>query len=237
MLMDMAKFLNTRKAVAQIEDLIRNAGEKLILVSPYLKLSKDFKELLIHRNNNNKITTVIFGKEELKPDEMKFLESLRFVILKFNENLHAKCYVNEKQMIITSLNLYEFSMANNKEMGVLINVEDESDKLLYEEAYNEIKYIEDTSEKFNFNFDKTSDAVKPLSKSRYVKSEVDTGGHCIRCDAGIKFDAKVPLCKKCYQIWKKHSDGTYEEKFCHKCGKKTKSSMDAPQCYSCFKKK
>lgn len=113
----MAKFINTRKAVASIEDLIKDAEEKLILISPYLKLSNDFKELLTYRNNKDKITTIIFGKQELNPDEMTFLESLRFVVLKYNQNLHAKCYVNERQMIITSLNLYEFSMANNKEMG------------------------------------------------------------------------------------------------------------------------
>ena len=45
----MAKFINTRKAVSEIEDLIKNAGERLILVSTYLKLSKDFKELLAYR--------------------------------------------------------------------------------------------------------------------------------------------------------------------------------------------
>jgi len=102
----MAKFLNTRKAVSEIEDLIRNAGEKLILVSPYLKLSKDFKELLTFRNSRDKITTVVFGKQELNPDEMKFLQGLRFVILRYNEDLHAKCYLNDTKMIITSLNLY-----------------------------------------------------------------------------------------------------------------------------------
>ena len=233
----MVKFLNTRKAVAQIEDLIRNAGEKLILVSPYLKLSKDFKELLTYRNNNDKITTVIFGKQELKPDEMKFLESLRFVILKFNENLHAKCYVNEKEMIITSLNLYEFSMANNKEMGVLINLEEEGDKLLYEEAYKEVKYIEDTSEKFKFNINNSSESTNTTPRARIAKTNFSKNGHCIRCNEGIKFDPKIPLCKKCYQIWKKHSDDTYVEKFCHKCGKETKSSMKSPECYSCYKKK
>ncbi len=58
----MAKFINTRKAVSEIEDLIKNAREKLILVSPYLKLSKDFKELLTYRNGKDKVTTVIFGK-------------------------------------------------------------------------------------------------------------------------------------------------------------------------------
>ena len=76
----MAKFINTRKAVAAIEELIKEAEEKLVLISPYLKLSKDFKELLIYRNRKDKITIIIFGKQELNPKEMEFLEGLRFVI-------------------------------------------------------------------------------------------------------------------------------------------------------------
>jgi|SRR5690554_1765328 len=146
----MAKFLNTRKAVSEIEDLIRNAEARLILISPYLKLSKDFKELLTYRNSKDKITTVIFGKQELNPHEMKFLQGLRFVILKYNQDLHAKCYLNDDKMIITSLNLYEFSMNNNKEMGVLVDLNDESDKELFEEAYKEIDFIDETSERFEF---------------------------------------------------------------------------------------
>lgn len=67
----MAKFLNTRKAISEIEDLIRNADQGLILISPYLKISKDFKELLEYRNKKDKITTIIFGKQELNPDEMR----------------------------------------------------------------------------------------------------------------------------------------------------------------------
>jgi phosphatidylserine/phosphatidylglycerophosphate/cardiolipin synthase-like enzyme len=146
----MAKFLNTRKAVSEIEDLIRNAEARLILISPYLKLSKDFKELLTYRNSKDKITTVIFGKQELNPHEMKFLQGLRFVILKYNQDLHAKCYLNDNKMIITSLNLYEFSMNNNKEMGVLVDLNDESDKELFEDAYKEIDFIDETSERFEF---------------------------------------------------------------------------------------
>ena len=146
----MAKFLNTRKAVSEIEDLIRNAESRLTLISPYLKLSKDFKELLTYRNNKDKITTVIFGKQELNPNEMKFLQGLRFVILKYNQDLHAKCYLSDDKMIITSLNLYESSMNNNKEMGVLVNLNDESDKELFEEANKEIDFIDETSERFEF---------------------------------------------------------------------------------------
>jgi len=231
----MAKFLNTRKAVAAIEDLIKEAEEKLILISPYLKLSKDFKELLTYRNSNDKITTVIFGKQELKPDEMKVLESLRFVILKFNEDLHAKCYVNDKQMIITSLNLYEFSMANNKEMGVLINLEDQNDKLLYEDAFKEIEYIDSTSQKFEFN---VTNKVRPKltkKKSNGTPKPTSDKGHCIRCNKTIKLNPLVPYCKDCYNIWKKYGDNKHQENHCHICGKDETVTILKPTCYSCYK--
>ncbi len=81
---------------------------------------------------------------------MKFLQGLRFVILKYNQDLHAKCYLNDYKMIITSLNLYEFSMNNNKEMGVLIDLNEESDKELFEDAFKEIDFIDETSERFEF---------------------------------------------------------------------------------------
>ena len=163
----MAKFLNTRKAVSEIEDLIRNAETRLILISPYLKLSKDFKELLTYRNSKDKITTVIFGKQELNPHEMKFLQGLRFVILKYNQDLHAKCYLNDDKMIITSLNLYEFSMNNNKEMGVLVDLNDESDKELFEDAYKEIDFIDETSERFEFT--SIPEVAKPEKKETQPK--------------------------------------------------------------------
>ena len=163
----MAKFLNTRTAVSEIEDLIRNAETRLILISPYLKLSKDFKELLTYRNSKDKITTVIFGKQELNPHEMKFLQGLRFVILKYNQDLHAKCYLNDDKMIITSLNLYEFSMNNNKEMGVLVDLNDESDKELFEDAYKEIDFIDETSERFEFT--SIPEVAKPEKKETQPK--------------------------------------------------------------------
>src|SRR5690606_3459141 len=147
----MAKFINTRKAVSEIEDLIKNAEDKLTLVSPYLKLSKDFKELLRHRNNKAKVTTVIFGKQELNTDEMKILQELRFIDLRYNEDLHAKCYFNHDKMVITSLNLYQFSMANNKEMGVLIDRNDPNDIQLFDDACKEVDYIYENSESFELN--------------------------------------------------------------------------------------
>ena len=34
--------------------------------------------------------------------------------------MHAKCYLNEKMALVTSMNLYDYSMIKNLEMGVLV---------------------------------------------------------------------------------------------------------------------
>lgn len=218
----MAKFINTRKAVSEIEDLIKNAGEKLILVSPYLKLSKDFKELLTYRNNKDKVTTVIFGKQELNPDEMKFLQGLRFVILKYNEDLHAKCYVNDDKMIITSLNLYEFSMANNKEMGVLIDKNDLADTDLFNDAFKEVDYINETSQRFELTspkpqtFTKQADTKSNFSKPINKQSSGKQTGYCIRTGVEIPFNVEKPLSYDSFKKW--NGDEDNPENFCHFSG-------------------
>lgn len=213
----MAKFLNTRKAVSEIEELIRKADSKLILISPYLKLSNDFKELLKFRNNNDKVTTIVFGKQELNPDEMKFIQSLRFISLWYNENLHAKCYMNDDKVIITSLNLYQFSMANNKEMGVIIDKNDSTDLPLFEDACAEINYIIQTSQKFEFGSTQINSKKTIDEKLLKVDSRHQTG-FCIRTHIEIPFNVERPLSLKAFESWSKYGDEEYAEKFCHFSG-------------------
>jgi len=217
----MAKFINTRKAVSEIEDLIKNAGERLILISPYLKLSKDFRELLTYRNSKDKITTVIFGKQELNPDEMKFLQGLRFLILKYNESLHAKCYVNDDKMVITSLNLYEFSMANNKEMGVLIDKNDKGDEQLFDEAFKEVDYISETSQKFELSLPKPSYKVSDSTLKKgenYLENLNGQKGYCIRTGIRIPFNIEKPLSRDAFRIWNEFANPDFAEKYCHFSG-------------------
>ena len=230
----MAKFLNTRKAVSEIEDLIKNAGERLILVSPYLKLSKDFKELLTYRNSKDKVTTVIFGKQELNPDEMKFLQGLRFVVLKYNEDLHAKCYVNDDKMVITSLNLYAFSMANNKEMGVLIDKNDTADTELFNDAFKEVDYINETSQRFELSspkpvFTKQAETKSTFSKPTTKQSNKETG-YCIRTGIEVPFNVEKPMSYEAFKSWSKYSDPDYAEKFCHFSGEPSngETSVSSP---------
>jgi HKD family nuclease len=111
----MAEFLTTSGTSHHIENIIMEARQKLFLVSPYLKLSKTLHERLKDASDKGVKIKIIYGKDELKPNESSSLAKLKNVELYYFENLHAKCYFNEIKMVITSMNMYEFSEKTNRE--------------------------------------------------------------------------------------------------------------------------
>ncbi|MBI1289906.1 DNA repair protein [bacterium] len=131
----MAKFLNTSATTYYLEDMIKQASERLILISPFLRFNERIRELLEDKNRLKMDIRVVYGKNELQPEEIAWLKTLEYVRLSFCKNLHAKCYLSEQSAIVTSMNLYEFSQVNNNEMGILI--QREFDSALYAEAYQE----------------------------------------------------------------------------------------------------
>ncbi len=135
----MAKFLNTSAVNYFLEELIKNAKDRLILISPFLKLNDRIKELLADKNRLKIDVRIVYGKSELQPEEINWLKELTYIRTSFCKNLHAKCYLNEELCIVTSLNLYEFSQINNNEMGVLIRRAEDVE--LYKDAYEEAQRI------------------------------------------------------------------------------------------------
>ena len=150
----MAKFLNTSATNYFLEELIKNASDRLILISPFLKLNDRIKELLQDKNRLKIDVRIVYGKNELQPEEINWLRELSFVRTSFCKNLHAKCYLNEETCIITSLNLYEFSQVNNNEMGILI--ERAEDAQLYRDAYDEAQRIIRISDEVRISMERVS---------------------------------------------------------------------------------
>ena len=157
----MAKFLNTSATNYFLEELIKSASERLILISPYLKLNDRIKELLEVKNRLKIDVRIVYGKNELQPEEINWLRELTFIRTSFCKNLHAKCYLNEETCIITSLNLYEFSQVNNNEMGVALSRAD--DGVLYREAFEEAQRIIRISDEIRMSLEKVvkDNAAKP----------------------------------------------------------------------------
>ena len=150
----MAKFLNTSATNYFLEELIKDAKDRLILISPFLRLNDRVKELLADKNRLKIDVRIVYGKSELQPEEIGWLNELAYVRTSFCRNLHAKCYLNEELCIVTSLNLYEFSQINNNEMGVLIRRSEDSD--LYRDAYEESQRIIRISEEVRITLERVA---------------------------------------------------------------------------------
>ena len=226
----MAKFLNSSGISYHLENLIKNANVSLFLISPYLKFNSRIKQLLDDRNRRRKDIRIIYGKVDLQTEESKWLKSMDSIKVLFCKNLHAKCYMNEEEAIITSMNLYEFSQQNNNEMGIYVTKKDDPE--LYRGISEEVDSLLQTSEYMSISIE-IIDPKKESPKKKYSNGEQ---GHCIRCSTEIKLDPSHPLCNKCYQSWVKYSDPAYTEKFCHICGKSNKSSFKKPVCTNCYNK-
>jgi len=137
----MPKFRTTIKTSAAIEDVITTAKEKIVLISPYLKLTEIFMLRLGDAAAKKIQITIVYGTKDLNEFEMKKLLAIPGITILYLQNLHAKCYFNEYQLVINSMNMYEFSERNNHEMGVLLTLaKDEDDyKLAVEEAHSFIR--------------------------------------------------------------------------------------------------
>lgn len=172
----MAKFLNTSATNYFLEELIKNAKDRLILISPFLKLNDRIKELLADKNRLKIDVRIVYGKSELQPEEIAWLNELSYVRTSFCKNLHAKCYINEELCIVTSLNLYEFSQVNNNEMGVLFNRAEDAE--LYRDAYEEAQRIIRISEEVRISLERVvpqesedapeEDANNKLTSSKFA---------------------------------------------------------------------
>ena len=181
----MAKFLSTTGTNYHLEELIKSASDRLILISPFLKLNDRMKELLADKNRLKIDVRIVYGKSELQPQEIEWLRGLTYIRTSFCKNLHAKCYMNEEMCIITSLNLYEFSQVNNNEMGILIQRSD--DGQLYKDAYEEAQRIIRISDEVRISLERVASS-EPEPVTTLSPDAVNTEGEAAGGD-------KVPSSK------------------------------------------
>lgn len=148
----MATFLNTQTISSELMRLIKDAKEKIILISYSFKVNQQIQERLKTKSKIGNLSeiVIVYGKTELKQTELDWIKEIQDLKIIEKLNLHAKCYLNEDRAIICSMNLYDYSQQTNIEMGILITKKD--DEAAYEALIDEInnikingtrKYLED----------------------------------------------------------------------------------------------
>jgi hypothetical protein len=137
----MAKFLDTQAISNELMKLIKDAKEKIVLISYSFKVNPQIQERLRTKSKIGTLSeiVIVYGRTELKAAELEWIKDIQDLKIYEKSNLHAKCYLNEDRAIICSMNLYDYSQQNNIEMGILITKEE--DKVAYEELMDEINNI------------------------------------------------------------------------------------------------
>lgn len=214
----MAEFLDTQGVSYFLKKLINNSNEKLYLISPYLQLNNQLKLSLQDRHKFSIDIIIIYGKvSDINPDDSEWLKSLPDIKLWFHKDLHAKCFINEKEAIVTSMNLYMYSQQNNVEMGIYVSKE--KDELLYRQISEEVDRIKRGSEHRTITIQKVEEAkVLPNKSVDKIGSTKLKTGYCIRTGVEIPFNVLKPLSYEAFKSWSKYSDSDYSERFCHFSG-------------------
>jgi phosphatidylserine/phosphatidylglycerophosphate/cardiolipin synthase-like enzyme len=165
----MAKFLNTRLLSNWIERLIDETEKELIILVPYINISDKIYKKLEAANARGVETVLIYREDKLTEKEKAKLFSLDNLNLLHHPNLHAKCYYNEKYLIIGSMNLYEYSEKNNREMGVLLHKEELTENGKY------INYDTDKDDVFKDAVNEIREVIKSSELERQSRDTIENG--------------------------------------------------------------
>ena len=242
----MAEFLDTQGVSLRLSEIITNAQERLYLVSPYLQINPLLKERIEDRVHRSKIDIRVIYRE-INPkqlEEKEWLESMTSIKTSVRKNLHAKCYLNEKEALLTSMNLYQFSQEHNDEMGILVSVD--HDRELYDKIYGDVWRIIRVSEEIRVNgarVEATENGRENAESARTRKEaapvlQAPEKGYCIRCkvDLPVNPTQLEPHCRGCKASWNRFKNEEYEENYCHTCGKEHTTTKAKPVCRTCHRK-
>jgi hypothetical protein len=256
----MAKFLDGAGVQSALTEIIKKTDQELCIVSPYLKIPMQTKNYLKSIDDHNRPITIIYRSDfSLIDADIDFFNGLKNLELLHCDNLHAKCYINEKEGLITSMNLHEHSQTHNWEMGVRFSKQ--HDQEIYDDVVQELgllgsqtkpyipanKAVAEQKQQYNIPHPK-----KPVTKTVFKPTEPPNKGlitkildkvtgeaaYCIRCGKGMpRFDLQKPYCDKCFASWSRYRNPKYKEKYCHGCGGMTTTkpaTFEKPLCKDCY---
>jgi len=251
----MSYFITASDLNSELENIFEFAEKELILISPYIKLHERFKSVLKTKLDNPELSIiVVFGKNEtdvsksMKKEDFEFFKQFPNVQIRHEKRLHAKLFANENDVLITSMNLYDYSQDTNIETGILSRTNDkyigtsalgyfdrviDQAVLLFDKIPVFEKGIFGLTKKYKnseIQFDVTNEFYSNTNFNQKRKTErikntrsentvqKNKSGYCIRTGAAIIFNVEKPLSSNAYISWKKFENDEYAENYCHFSG-------------------
>lgn len=151
--------INPNEIGAKISTLIAESNDKFIAVSPYIDLSEWRKIIINLERAVNRGVVIDLYFRELKEKDFQILSDIGVNLFKI-KGLHTKLYINENEVIVSSMNLYEFSDLYSIDIAMHFDENSEYNKIY---DYFE-KYISSKKEKQKYNSKKAKRNLKELHK-------------------------------------------------------------------------
>ncbi|MCF6131107.1 TrmB family transcriptional regulator sugar-binding domain-containing protein [Flavobacterium wongokense] len=137
------EFIAPLEISSKIMTLIEQADKELIIVSPYVDVSKWEKmRKCLERAVKRGVKIKFIARKNAKQD-LSFLTSINIRPILIDD-LHAKFYVNENYGIVTSQNMVHYSDVNSIDIGYITETKDEKKELIHFANNYILKGIENT---------------------------------------------------------------------------------------------
>lgn len=236
----MVRILSTDGLASQIRDIISQAREIVVLISPFIDEESDIFDYIwgLKRKAYSVPIFIItrtpaqihFNKDSHRRAIKKFCE-IDNCFVHYCPNLHSKCYFNESEMVITSLNMLPSSEEKNFELGVYISRYDYDGRPFNDALLKVNEICEHAIPKMN-QIDNTGKFNRQKMKAFCIHSgeEIDY--------QGVGEDGKYITYKVYKKLTLKQQQPEFPHKYCHLCGREyqeedTSITLDHPFCKQC----
>ena len=136
--------------------------------------------------------------------------------------------MNEHQVVVSSMNLYDYSGQNSFEIAVAITGEAAKERIRSYVRHSIVSIASPIGARSVFAPSASTKSGKRIRPSTPV-------GTYLRCGQKVKFDLDRPLCGECYEEWAIWGNEEYMEEYCHSCGREADViSYARPLCRPCY---
>ncbi len=222
---------------SQVLQVIRGATKYITFVTPYVDLWMHLTDAM--RDAIDKRVDITFflreGENRQRPEDLKWLR--QNVKVYEVPNLHAKIYLNETTVLVSSMNITEYSTRNSKEFAMIVRRQ--GDSTVFRDYVSRLigkAAVTQTTRPIRDYVSSLVEKATIIQPSRSFGHHTSEDGYCIRSRDRIPFNTEKPLCVDCFSKWNRYHDEDYAEKFCHSCGKSARTSFAKPLCIACWKK-
>jgi hypothetical protein len=156
-----AEFLSSVGAAYQIDRLISEATSEIVFFSPTLKLHESIILKFQQADQRNVRITLLYGKERNQTRGQKWFRDFKNLRILYHDKLNTNIYRNEKEMVVTSMELADLTPGIHSDMGVLISKL--RDRKAFEDGVYEQELLVDAAEEAfaGTNYEKIEETSHP----------------------------------------------------------------------------